>query len=57
MGATGEKVKIDPQTYKILDSKLYLFYNFWGNNTLTDWNKNERQLMNKGDRNWKKYSP
>ncbi len=57
MGATGEKVKIDPQTYKIHDGKLYLFYNFWGNNTLTDWNKNERQLMNKGDRNWKKYSP
>ena len=36
MGASGEKVKIDPETYKILDGKLYVFYNFWGNNTLTD---------------------
>jgi YHS domain-containing protein len=57
MGATGEKVKIDPETYKILDGKLYLFYNFWGNNTLTDWNKNEKQLVTKAEQNWKKYSP
>jgi YHS domain-containing protein len=57
MGATGEKVKIDPETYKILDGKLYLFYNFWGNNTLTDWNKNEKQLVTKAKQNWKKYSP
>jgi YHS domain-containing protein len=57
MGATGEKVKIDPETYKILEGKLYVFYNFWGNNTLTDWNKNERQLMTKGDQNWKKFTP
>ncbi len=55
MGETGEKVKIDPETYKIIDGKLYLFYNFWGNNTLMDWNKNEKQLKTKGDQNWKKF--
>jgi YHS domain-containing protein len=54
MGESGEKVKIDPETYKILNGKLYLFYNFWGNNTLTDWNKNEAPLKSKGDQNWKK---
>jgi YHS domain-containing protein len=54
MGETGEKVKIDPETFKILDGKLYLFYNFWGNNTLTDWNKNEKPLKTKADQNWKK---
>ena len=54
MGNTGEKVKIDPETYKIIDGKLYLFYNFWGNNTLTDWNKNEKPLKTKADQNWKK---
>src|SRR6202008_3796854 len=27
MGESGEKVKIDPETFKILDGKLYLFYN------------------------------
>lgn len=54
MGETGEKVKIDPETYKIVNGRLYLFYNFWGNNTLTSWNKNEQQLKSKADQNWKK---
>ena len=57
MGESGEKVKIDPETYKILDGKLFLFYNFWGNNTLTDWNKNEKPLKARGDQNWKKFIP
>lgn len=57
MGESGEKVKIDPETYKILDGKLYLFYNFWGNNTLNDWNKNELELKGKGDHHWKKIIP
>ena len=57
MGETGDKVKIDPETFKILDGKLYLFYNFWGTNTLKDWNKNEKALKTKGDQNWKKLLP
>lgn len=55
MGESGEKVKIDPLTYKILNGRLYLFYNFWGNNTLQDWNKDEQQLKQAADRNWKKF--
>jgi YHS domain-containing protein len=54
MGENGEKVKIDPETYTILDGRLYLFYNFWGNNTLKDWKKDERKLQEAGDHNWKK---
>jgi YHS domain-containing protein len=57
MGETGEKVKIDPETFKIVDGKLYLFYNFWTNNTLTEWNKNEKPLKSKADQNWKKIIP
>jgi len=57
MGETGEKVKIDPQTYKIVEGRLYLFYNFWSNNTLKDWNKNEKSLKTKADQNWKKFIP
>jgi YHS domain-containing protein len=53
MGETGEKVKIDPETFKILDGKLYLFYNFWGNNTLQDWQKDEKKLKDAADHNWK----
>ncbi|MDL5047369.1 YHS domain-containing (seleno)protein [Oscillatoria amoena NRMC-F 0135] len=55
MGENGEKVKIDPETYKIIDGKVYLFYNFWTNNTLTTWNKNEKQLKEAADRNWAKF--
>jgi len=54
MGESGEKVKIDPETYKITEGKLYLFYNFWGNNTLTDWNKNESKLRQSADVYWNK---
>lgn len=54
MGDSGEKVKVDPETFKIIEGKLYLFYNFWGNNTLTDWNKNESGLKLKADQNWRK---
>ncbi len=54
MGETGEKVKVDPETFKIVDGRLYLFYNFWGNNTLVDWNKNEIRLKIKAEQNWKK---
>lgn len=54
MGDSGEKVKIDPETYKIVDSRLYLFYNFYFNNTLIDWNKDEANLQKKADQNWQK---
>jgi YHS domain-containing protein len=57
MGESGDKVKVDPETFKVLEGKLYLFYNFWGNNTLSDWNKNEKELKRKGDQNWKKFVP
>jgi len=55
MGATGEKVKVDPETYQIKEGRLYLFYNFWGNNTLEDWNKNLDELKRRADRNWSKF--
>lgn len=54
LGETGEKVKVDPETFKIIDGKLYLFYNFWGTNTLNSWNKNEPILKSQGDKNWAK---
>jgi len=57
MGNTGEKVKIDPETYKIISGKLYLFYNFWGNNTLETWNESESSLRARADQNWKKIVP
>jgi YHS domain-containing protein len=52
MGATNEKVEIDPETFKILNGKLYLFYHSWTNNTLLKWNKDETSLKPKADKNW-----
>jgi YHS domain-containing protein len=54
MGATGEKVEVDPETFKIVDGKLNLFYNAYFNNTLKSWNKDEGNLKKKADANWKK---
>ncbi len=54
MGASGEKVDVDPKTFKIVNSKLYLFYNSFLNNTKTTWNKNETDVKSKADNNWKK---
>lgn len=53
MGANGEKVEIDPGTFKVIDNKLYLFYNSFLNNTLPKWNKDETTLKPSADKNWK----
>ena len=52
MGATGEKVEIDPETFNVLNGKLYLFYHSWANNTLPKWNKDEANLKQKADKSW-----
>lgn len=54
MGAKGEKVEIDPKTFKIVNGRLNLFYNKFFNNTLTDWNRNEGSLKKNADANWSK---
>jgi len=55
MGAKGEKVVVDPETFKIVDGKLYLFYNKFFNNTLKTWNKDEGHLKANADKNWMKF--
>jgi YHS domain-containing protein len=56
MGSTGEKVEVDPETFKIKDGKLFLFYHSFINNTLTKWNKDEANLHKKADANWSKFT-
>ncbi len=55
MGKDGDKVEVDPETFKIVNGKLYLFYNSFFNNTLKSWNKNEATLKANADQNWKKF--
>lgn len=55
IGKTGEKVAINPKTFKIRDNKLYLFYNSWGTNTLDLWLKEGAEdLQKQADINWSK---
>ena len=55
MGKDGSKVEVDPETFKIIDGKLYLYYNKFFNNTLKSWNKDETNLKSKADLNWKNF--
>lgn len=52
--ADGDKVKIDPETFKIIDGKLFLYYNFRFTNTLKSWNKDEVNLLPKANTAWSK---
>ncbi|MFY0599924.1 MAG: YHS domain-containing protein [Cyclobacteriaceae bacterium] len=54
MGLGTDKVKINPMTYKVVEGKLYLFYDFKGTNTLVPWNENEGSLMKEANKNWEK---
>lgn len=52
MADSGDKVEVNPKTYKVTNGKLYLFYNSFGNNTLLPWQKDEVDLCKKADENW-----
>ncbi|HET9056187.1 MAG TPA: YHS domain-containing (seleno)protein [Chitinophagaceae bacterium] len=56
----GIKVPVNPETFKIVDGKLYLFFNGKLNgsplNTLPEWNKNEENLLKQLPANWSKLS-
>jgi YHS domain-containing protein len=55
----GEKVDIDPERFKIVGGRLFLFYDgIWGN-TLKKWNQmteaeSESLLVKKADEHWDK---
>ena len=52
MAKSGDKVQVNPKTYKLINGELYLFYNAWGNNTLNDWNKKESDYLKSSHINW-----
>jgi YHS domain-containing protein len=54
MGHDGSKVEVDPETFKIINGKLFLFYNRFFNNTLKTWNQDEIKLHAQADANWEK---
>lgn len=53
----GEKVGVDPKTYKIISGRSYLFYNSFFVNTLSKWNSRtlndtEEFIVNKSQSEW-----
>lgn len=52
IGATNEKVDVDPETFKIVDGRTHLFYNAFFGNTLPKWNKDEANLKATAQKNW-----
>ncbi len=56
VGAKATKFPINPETFKIVEGKLYLFFNgpFNGSNfnTLEAWNTDEANLLKAAEKNW-----
>ncbi len=57
----GKKVNVDPERYKIVDGKTYLFYNSFFTDTLKKWNglalkQSESALTGRAKNHWKKIS-
>jgi len=50
----GKTFPVDPKTYKILDDKLYLFYNGKLGNTKTQWEAEEKTRKTNADNYWQK---
>ncbi len=57
MGAKNTKFEANPETFKVVDGKLYLFYNAEQGNTLPLWNKDEAKLKLQADANWAEMHP
>jgi len=49
---TGDLVEVNPNTYKIVDGRLHLFYNKHLINTLKLWNRNETEFNVQAKANW-----
>lgn len=52
--ADGEKVKVDPENYKIADGRLFLFYDSFFTNAKRAWDKDEAAMTRKADAYWEK---
>lgn len=57
MAIGNGKVPSDPETFKLYNGKLYLFFNDYYKgepvNTIVPWNADEAQMKKKADANWR----
>jgi YHS domain-containing protein len=54
--AKGEKVEVDPESFRILDGRLFVFYDGLFANTRKSWLEGEAALLAKSDAAWVKLS-
>ena len=58
VGKKNSKVPSNPQTFKLYEGELYLFFNseYEGKpmNTIIPWNSHEKEMKKMADANWKK---
>ena len=58
VGKKNAKVPSNPQTFKLYEGKLYLFFNddYEGKrmNTIIPWNNHEKEMKKMADNNWEK---
>lgn len=53
----GEKTSIDPKTFIVRDGRLFLFYNGFGGNTKSQWEKQDHAAQTRqSDDAWKRLS-
>ena len=52
MGSSGARVEADPETFKVVDGRLFLFSNGSLSNALRKWNRQEERLLRQADVNW-----
>lgn len=48
------KYPVDPHTFKVIDGRLYLFYNREGFNALDSWNLDESAYLERARSTWKR---
>lgn len=48
----GKQFDVDPRSYKVVDGRLYLFYDGVGGHTLDFWNANEAERQQNANKIW-----
>ena len=54
--AEGDKVEIDPESFRILDGRLFVFYDGFFGDTRAKWLKDEAALLKRADAAWTRLS-
>ena len=54
MAKYGEKERIDPKSFLIIDGELYLFYEYYLNDKKEKWLESKSDLKKQAEQNWKK---